>query len=166
MSFAGAADPAIARAIAIARRKDIVLIAAAGNAGATSAPLYPAADRNVIAVTATDVDDKVFGRANRGKYVALAAPGVDILMPTPGGNYQLSSGTSMAAAYVSGVAALLIERKPQLNPEQLKKVLTSSARDLGPKGPDPEYGAGLVDAYQAITLLNAGGTAMSGDSNH
>ena len=55
---------------------------------------------------------------------------------------------------------------PQLTPDQLRKILASSARDLGPKGPDPQYGAGLVDAYQAITLLNAGGTAMSGDGQH
>lgn len=153
MSFAGPPDPLLQRALASAHQKGAVLIAAAGNAGAKSPPLYPAADAGVIAVTATDVNDKLFAMANRGPYVAVAAPGVDILMPSPGGNYWMSSGTSMAAAYVTGVAALVLERQPQLNPDGVKKVLLSTARDLGPKGRDDEFGAGLADAYQAVMSL-------------
>jgi subtilisin family serine protease len=102
MSFAGPHDPAIERGLAAAAAKNIVLIAAAGNAGAKSPPLYPAADRNVIAVSATDQSDQLFAQSNRGKYVAISAPGVDILSPAPDGKYQMSSGTSLSAAYVSG----------------------------------------------------------------
>jgi len=153
MSFAGPSDPALARALALARQKGVILIAAAGNAGPKSPPLYPAADAGVIAVTATDADDKLFAMANRGSYVAIAAPGVDILMPSPGGSYQMSSGTSMAAAYVTGVAALLLERRPGLDPDGLRKVLLSTARDLGPKGRDDQFGAGLTDAYQAVMSI-------------
>ena len=58
----------------------------------------PPADPNVIAVTATDVDDKLFAGTNRGKYVSVAAPGVDILVPAPENTYQLTPGTSVAAA--------------------------------------------------------------------
>ena len=87
-----------------------MLIAAAGNAGAKSPPLYPAANPNVIAVSATDQQDKLFSASNRGNYIALAAPGVDIFLPAPDGKYQMTSGTSFSAAYVSGVAALLLER--------------------------------------------------------
>ncbi len=118
MSFAGPADPTLRRLIAAAYDKGIVLIAAAGNAGPQSEPLYPAADPNVIAVTATDSDDHVFKMANRGRYIAVAAPGVDILALAPGGAYQLSTGTSIAAAHVSGIAALLLERKPSLKPRR------------------------------------------------
>ncbi len=150
MSFAGPNDPRLREALAKAKQKGMVLIAAAGNAGPNSPPLYPAADPNVIAVTATDVDDSLFTGANRGKHVAVAAPGVDILAPAPDGAYQFTTGTSVAAAEVSGVAALLIERNPLLTPDEVKKILMGTARDLGPKGHDPGFGAGLVNALQAV----------------
>lgn len=155
MSFAGPADPGLTRALAAARQKGIVLIAAAGNAGPKSPPLYPGADPNVIAVTATDANDNLFAASNRGNYIAIAAPGVDILLPSPGGAYQVSSGTSFAAAQISGIVALILERKPGLSPEAVRKILTSTARDLGRKGPDPEFGAGLADAYQALMALDS-----------
>jgi subtilisin family serine protease len=150
MSFAGPKDPAVGRSLAAARGKGIVLIAAAGNAGPRSAPLYPAADPNVIAVTATDADDKLFAPANRGRHIAVAAPGVDLLLPALDGTYQVTSGTSFAAAEVSGAVALLLERRPDLDPEAVRRTLAATARDLGSKGVDSEFGAGLVDAYQAV----------------
>ena len=82
----------------------------------TTMTLVAAADPNVIAVTATNSDDKLFTGANRGNYIAVAAPGVDILAPAPEGAHQFTTGTSVAAAEVSGVAALLIERNPSLTP--------------------------------------------------
>jgi hypothetical protein len=153
MSFAGPRDPAIARSLAAAREKGIVLIAAAGNAGPKSPPLYPAADPNVIAVTATDEDDKLFHAANRGRHIAVAAPGVDLLLPALGSGYQVTSGTSFAAAEVSGAVALLLERKPDLDPEAVRRILMATAHDLGPKGVDPDFGAGLVDPYRAMLAL-------------
>ncbi|MBN9582350.1 MAG: S8 family serine peptidase [Afipia sp.] len=153
MSFAGPQDAAIGRGLAAAAAKGIVLVAAAGNAGPKSAPLYPAADRNVIAVTATDASDRLFAQSNRGGYVAVSAPGVDILAPAPGGKYQVSSGTSMAAAYVSGVAALMIARDPGISPADLRATLAATARDLGPKGRDDEFGAGQVDAFSAVSAV-------------
>jgi subtilisin family serine protease len=122
MSFAGPKDPSLERALKVAYDKGIVLIAAAGNAGPKSAPLYPAADPNVIAVTATDVDDKLFTGANRGKYISVAAPGVDILVPAPEGEYQITTGTSVAAAEVSGIVALLLERNPKLTPADIRRI--------------------------------------------
>jgi subtilisin family serine protease len=155
MSFAGPNDPEMARGIAAARQKGVVLIAAAGNAGPKSPPLYPASDRNVIAVTATDAQNNLLPIANRGRHIAVAAPGVDIVAPAPDGGYQVVSGTSIAAAYVSGIAALLIERKPELTPATIKKILLSSATDLGQKGHDDRFGAGLADAYRAVQSLEA-----------
>jgi len=154
MSFTGPSDPALGRILAAARQKGAVLVAAAGNAGPKSSPLWPAADPNVIAVTATDYDDRLFAMANRGSHVAIAAPGVDILVATPGESYKMESGTSFAAAFVSGVAALVLERKPQAGPDAVKKVLLSTARDLGPKGRDDQFGAGLMDAYQAVSTVD------------
>ena len=105
--------------------------------GPKSPPLYPAADPNVIAVTATDVDDALFSGANRGSYIVVAAPGVDVLVPAPGATYQFTTGTSVAAAEVSGVAALLIERNPALTPADVRRILMRTAKDLGPRAMTP-----------------------------
>jgi subtilisin family serine protease len=155
MSFAGPRDPEIERSLANAARKGVILIAAAGNAGAKSPPLYPAADPNVIAVTATDSQDQLFVLANRGRHIAVAAPGVDVLVPAPAGAYQMSTGTSVAAAQVSGIAALLIQLKPKLTPQAVRDILIATAKDLGPKGRDDQFGAGLADAYRAAQSLVA-----------
>lgn len=163
MSFAGPHDPAMERGLAAAAAKGIVLVAAAGNAGAKSPPLYPAADRNVIAVTATDQSDRLFAQSNRGSYVALAAPGVDILSPAPDGKYQVSSGTSLSAAFISGVAALMIARHPGLSAAEIRGTLLSTARDLGPKGRDDQFGAGAADAFSAVSAIAAAPMAAASD---
>ncbi len=112
MSFAGPPDAMLHAMLAKAHARGIVLIAAVGNAGPRSPPLYPAADPEVIGVTATDADDKLLPQANRGSQVAVAAPGVQVLEPAPDAAYQITTGTSVAAAHVSGVAALLLARNP------------------------------------------------------
>jgi subtilisin family serine protease len=104
----------------------------------------------VIAVTATDANDKVFTGANRGRHIAVAAPGVDILVPAPDNAIQLTTGTSVASAEVSGVVALLLERNPNLKPEDIRKILTSTATRLAGAERDDNYGAGLVDPSKAI----------------
>lgn len=153
MSFAGPEDRLLARALEGAAKRGIVLVAAAGNAGPKSPPLFPAADPNVIAVSATDAGDRLFKASNRGRHVAIAAPGVDVLVPAPEGKYQITSGTSFAAAYVSGVAALLIERRPDITPDALRETLMRTARDLGPPGRDEEFGAGVTDALSAVVTV-------------
>ncbi len=150
MSFAGPRDPSMERALKLAHDKGIVLIAAAGNAGPKSPPLFPGADPNVIAVTATDSNDKIFSGANRGRYIAVAAPGVDILVPAPDDTYQLTTGTSVSSAEVSGIVALLLERNPALTPEEVRKILEVSAKHPGTKERDDDFGSGLVDPSKAI----------------
>ncbi|MEA2873111.1 MAG: hypothetical protein QOH67_3087 [Hyphomicrobiales bacterium] len=150
MSFAGPADPEMRIMLAALRAKGTVLIAAAGNAGPNSRPLYPAADPEVIAVTATDIDDKLFVQANRGTHIAVAAPGVNILAAAPNGSYLMQSGTSFAAAQVSGIAALLLERNPKLDAGSIRRILMSTARDLGAPGHDEQFGSGLADALGAV----------------
>jgi subtilisin family serine protease len=125
------------------------------NAGAKSPPLYPAADPNVIAVSATDAEDKLFEQSNRGPYIAVAAPGAQILVAAPDSSYEVSSGTSYSAAEVSGIVALMLQRNPDLTPDKVRNILQATARDLGPKGHDAMFGAGLVDAYGAVTATAA-----------
>jgi subtilisin family serine protease len=150
MSFAGPADPLMRRELGAADRKGVALVAAAGNAGPKSPPLYPGADDGVIAVTATDADDRLYAGANRGAYIAIAAPGVDVLLPTADGGYGLETGTSVSAALVSGVAALVLERRPDLKPQALRKALLGTAKPMSAAGRDNDFGAGLVDAARAV----------------
>jgi subtilisin family serine protease len=165
MSFTGPRDPSMEQRVAKAAKQGIILIAAAGNDGPKAAAAYPAAYPGVIAVTATDADDRLFKGANRGNYIAVAAPGVDLLLPAPAAGYQMVTGTSFAAAEVSGIAALMLERQPDLRPDGVRKALTATARLLGPKarnGLDPQFGAGLVDAYAAVRSLQPAVAAKTG----
>lgn len=147
MSFAGPADPLLAKMLEAAAAKRIALIAAAGNEGAGAPPAFPGADPHVIAVSAVDDQSRLYPRANRGSYVALAAPGVDVLVAAPDGAYDLTSGTSVACAEVSGIAALLLEKNPGLDGPALRRLLRDSARALSGT---PEAGAGLADAAAAL----------------
>lgn len=149
MSFAGPDDPILAQAIEAGDAKGMVLIAAAGNGGPKAKPVYPAAYAHVLAVTATDDRDGLYTDANRGKYIALAAPGVDIVAPAPGGAYDISSGTSLAAAHVSGIAALMLERNPRLSPQEIRDALVKSAQKIK-GGRSEETGAGIADAARAV----------------
>jgi hypothetical protein len=154
LSLTGPQDRLVAHTVEQALMARIAVIAAAGNAGPGAPPAYPAAQSGVIAVTATDNGDHLYRHANRGPYVTLAAPGVDILVAKPKG-YGYLSGTSMATAYVSGLSALMISRVDDLTPVRLRKLLETSATDLGPPQRDPEFGAGRIDASAAFNHLAA-----------
>lgn len=153
MSFAGPRDPMMTRAIQVAAARRIALIAAMGNEGPNAPVSFPAADPNVIAVTAVDRGGHLFDAATRGNHVAVAAPGVEVLLPAPQGGYQIASGTSVAAAHVSGIAALILERSPNLDPAALRQILRETAR----RGavPDPQLGAGLADPVPALNAAAA-----------
>jgi hypothetical protein len=153
MSFAGPNDALIERAVNATAAKGVVMVAASGNAGAKSPPLYPAANAKVIAVSATDAQDKLFAPSNRGSYIAVAAPGADIFLPVPDGKYQMMSGTSFSAAYISGIAALMLERNPALKADELRAILMQTAHDLGAPGRDDLFGAGEADAFAAVSAV-------------
>jgi Subtilase family len=152
MSFAGPADAMLRDMLGKAHARGMVLIAAVGCAGPRSPPLYPAGDPHVIGVTATDASDKLLPQANRGPQVAVAAPGVDILAAAPDGQYQVTSGTSVAAAHASGVAALLLARKASLTPDELRRALIGSAQPVDGKPRD--IGAGVIDAFKAVDAVD------------
>lgn len=150
MSFTGPMDPLLERVIKAASGKGVIFVAAAGNNGPKGAPVYPAAYPEVIAVTATDDKDRLYVKANRGDYIFIAAPGVDIIAPALKGGYELSSGTSMAAAHVSGVVALLLERDAQLDWSKARDILASSARKPDGSSKEDAFGAGILDAAGAL----------------
>jgi subtilisin family serine protease len=150
MSFEGPADPLVGEAVAVLARRGIILVAAAGNGGSKAPPAYPAAYDAVIAVTATDARNARYQDANLGTYIDLAAPGVDVFAPAPQGAFALVTGTSPAAASVSGIVALMLGRNPALTPEDVKSRLEKSAADIGAAGPDSEFGHGLADAFAAL----------------
>ena len=150
MSFAGPKDALIERGIAAMAAKGIVMVAAAGNAGPKSPPLYPGAYPAVIAVSGTDAQDRLFAASNRGDYIAVSAPGQNIFLPAPENTYQMTSGTSFSAGFVSGIAALVLERNPALKPDDVRAIVMKTARDLGPPGRDSLFGAGEADAYAAV----------------
>jgi len=154
LSLGGPRDNVISLLLKNADNAGIVLVAAAGNGGANGKPVYPAALKEVIAVSATDYDDKLYALSTRGNYIDLSAPGVDILSPGPGNSWQIISGTSMAAAHVTGVIALLLQEYPELSPFQIRTLLGSTSLDLGKAGKDEEYGEGRIDALRALDQLN------------
>ena len=155
MSFAGPPDPALSRELAAGARRGIIFIAAVGNEGRSTKPLYPAADENVIAVTATDQSDRIFKEANDCPATCVAAPGVDVLVAEPGDAYGFLSGTSMAAAHVSGVVALLLDVKPDLNLKAIRNLLFKTARHLNPSNQNQASVAGVVDAYQSLEAISS-----------
>lgn len=150
LSFTGPRDPLVERAVTAALKKGALLVAAAGNKGPNAQPLYPAAYPQVIAVSAIDAKNEVYAQANRGAHVAIAAPGVDVLTLRPKGGYDFGSGTSYAAAHIAGVAALLMEQNPDLDPAALRDLIAATANDLGDAGLDDVFGAGLANAEAAV----------------
>lgn len=154
MSFAGPQDGLLGKVIAAAAKKGAIFVAAAGNGGPDAPPAYPGAYPDVIAVTATDEREQLFSMAQRGEHIAIAAPGVDVLAPAPGAAYDISSGTSIAAAHVTGVIALILQRDPGAPPEAVRAILKETARK--PDTADArQFGAGHIDAERALASMGA-----------
>jgi len=128
-----------------------ILVSAAGNEG-HAAVGYPAAYRQVIAVGAFDHSDPV-GRAsfsNWGPEIAVAAPGVDVFSTYVGDGYAQSQGTSFSAAFVSGLAALLISQDPNRTDDDIRQLLRFTSVDL-PDGDTPNWdGDGRIDIGKAL----------------
>lgn len=121
----GGYSPTMYAAISEAMKNNILFIAAAGNDSVNndSVDHYPSSYNlaNVIAVAATDSQDNLAYFSNYGfNSVHLGAPGVQILSTIPGGDYAKYSGTSMATPHVSGAAALILSKYPNLNFIQVK----------------------------------------------
>ena len=157
LSLGGTTDDQFMRdATNYAYGKGVLLVAAAGNAGSITPPVYPAAYPHVLAVAATDSTDQVAYFSLPGDYLDLAAPGVSIYSTAMGGSYESGSGTSFAAPHVAGVAALVWAARPSLTVDEVHSLLRATARDIGAPGWDAQTGWGLVDAAAAVRLASQG----------
>lgn len=144
MSFAGPRDEVIEPLIARLSAKGMIFVAAAGNEGPNAAPSYPAAYKQVIAVTAVNKDRRVYAFANRGAHIDLAAPGVQIWTAVPGGREGYYTGTSFAAPFVTALVSTMYGKSASRQKEQILRQLRYD--DLGAPGRDPVYGRGLPTA--------------------
>ena len=155
ISLEVAASPDLESAIDYAWQQGAVVIAAAGNSG-NSTPAYPAAYPEAIAVAGTNQSDGLAVLSNHGDWVDIAAPGYKIYSDLPGGAYGLETGTSPAAAHVSGVAALLCGIAEDTSDngfinDEVRYALESGASPLAVDG----TGSGIVNALSAMKTLAA-----------
>ncbi|KRB76741.1 hypothetical protein ASE03_13930 [Kitasatospora sp. Root187] len=150
-----AADKEVAEAVAYALSKDVLIVAGTGNDGQT--PISsPANTPGVLAVGAVDKGGKVWAKSNYGPGVLLTAPGVEVVSAgvCSGSRYCMANGTSAATAHVSGAAALLRAKYPNLSAGQIANRLVKSAQapaSGGGKLPDERYGYGIIRPYEALT---------------
>jgi Subtilase family len=152
MSLGGKGDATLAIGIAQAVRKGLIVVAAAGNGGQGAAASFPAALPDVIAVTAIDVESKIYAQATRGSYVMVSAPGVDVWAPQrSGGSYV--SGTSFASAWVSGALALAAGQGNTFDRAKVVEALCATSRDLGTNGRDADFGCGLLQVTDFAAKL-------------
>lgn len=144
-------------AIQYAVNKGCLLVAASGNVKNTNTGVaYPGANPNVLAVSAVDNNDSITDFSLTGPEVALSAPGKRILTTfwsKEESGFAYSTGTSIAAPFVSASAALLWSKYPALTASEINEALLKSAYDLGTKGVDEYYGYGRLDVYRALKTL-------------
>jgi len=152
LSFTGGRDALIKKVVDKAIKKGIIVIAAGGNGGHWGSTIYPALIPGVLATTAVDENKKLYDMADKGQFIDYSAPGVNVLTIAPGGTYKVASGTSLAAAHLSGITALLLSQGRRS--EIIDKTLTETATDLGKPGRDQEFGEGLVSASRALAIIN------------
>lgn len=137
--------------------KGSVIFAAAGNSSSSS-PNYPAADPNVVAVSASDQGGTFATFSNYGSWIDIAAPGNYILTTVLGGSFGSWYGTSFSTPVAAAVGALVLSVKPGLSNSALVNLLEQNADDLGAPGYDQYFGYGQVNAYRAVM---AAGTASA-----
>ncbi len=144
-NIAGADNRALRTAVDRAHSKGLIMVAAVGNWNSKSAAAFPAAYAPVIGVTGVDKNDRVYSRANKGKYVDFAAKGVRIWAAgtTKGG--QFMSGTSYGTPIISSLIALKMAKSKKASPESMRGFLKKYAHDIGSTGKDNTFGWGMVD---------------------
>lgn len=151
MSFGTSDDTPLREAVRAAQAADMVLVSSSGNKGAIGDD-YPAKYPEVLAVGAVDDRGRIGKISVTGSHVDLTAPGVDIVSPGVfGSGYRVASGTSDATAIVSGAAALIRAKYPDLTAAEVVHRLTATATDAGAPGRDDAYGYGRLNLLKALT---------------
>ena len=165
LSLGGATEStSLTAAIQYAVDHNVLVVAAAGNGGVNATPKWPGASDLTIAVTAIDRTNSVVSFDQRGDYIDLSAPGVSILSSTAGVYdekvcpsstplFCFANGTSMAAAFVTGAAALLFAAQPTITAAQVRDILQRTATDIGAFGRDSTFGYGIVNLVAAFAEL-------------
>lgn len=153
LSFAGPPDELVHDAIRELAKKGTVIVAAAGNEGQDAPPSYPAAYKEVIAVTAVDRNLAPYVYASRGNHIDVAAPGVNVWTALPNRKEGPQTGTSFAVPFVTSVVALSYrpeDRTDHVDPlgpkRQALALLQKNIKAIGGRGRTPTFGAGLVQA--------------------
>jgi len=149
ISLGGNRNLLLEAAITRVLNRNIAIVAAAGNGGPHAAPVYPAAQNGVIAVTAVDAALNIYANANQGDYITIAAPGVDVWSAAPGGGGRFFSGTSYAVPFVSAFLAL----QKNHDTASLQKLVQRQVKDLGSKGHDAVFGWGLIQTQNACMKI-------------
>jgi subtilisin family serine protease len=155
LSLAGGANELLDRAGKEALAKNVLIVAAVGNEGPASPPLYPAAYSWAVAVTAVDDGRIAYARAVRGRHVSFAAPGVRLAVDDGNGQARTLSGTSFAAPFLTAAIAQLRGAHPDLTPAEVVSALTGRVVDLGAPGRDNIFGWGLLHLANRCTLRPA-----------
>ncbi len=144
ISLVGPPNQALQAIVAGMVARGFVIVAAVGNDGPAAAPLYPASYPGVVGVTGVNARGRVIVEAARGPQVDFAAPGADIEAPTLGQGSVAVRGTSYAAPVVAGLLAQKLDAPSTEGRARAVHELAASAHDLGARGRDDVYGAGLV----------------------
>jgi membrane-anchored mycosin MYCP len=135
-----------------AEQKDVVIVAAAGNrVGGNVQVGAPATIPGVLTVAGLDRSGNAStDSSSQGISIGVAAPAEKLAGGLPGGSYAEWAGTSGATPIVSGVAALIRSKWPQMSAEQVINRIVSTAKDAGAPGKDPLYGFGVLNAEAAL----------------
>ncbi len=157
MSFGGqvpsprSCGPVLASAVGYALSRDVVLVAAAGDAAVLPGPMEPASCAGVLAVAGVGPDGSLWPGSTREPYVAVAAPGEQITFAGLDGRHSTTAtGTSFSSALVAGAAALIRARYPHMPWYQVDQRLIDTAAAAGPRVPSDAYGYGVVDLAEAV----------------
>jgi subtilisin family serine protease len=146
LAFGGREDPLLGLLVDEIDRRGVCIVAASGNGGAQRRVPFPASHPAVLAVTAIDTALRPYAYATRGDRIDVAAVGVDVFVAVPGSGrsaYRRMSGTSMATALVAGALSHAPQCEGARAPTAIRTLARAAARDLGPPGDDPTFGAGL-----------------------
>ncbi|WP_246491504.1 S8 family serine peptidase [Actinomadura alba] len=149
----GACPTDVQDAVGYALERDAVVVAGAGNDGATTnASMYPANCLGVLAVGAVDYKFRPWAQTQRQPYVTVAAPGAEVGSVLMDGKFHTSSGgTSSSTALTSAAVALVRSEFPKMSAREVVQRIIASARDVGAPGKDNQTGYGLIRPYRALT---------------
>ncbi|MDU9004366.1 S8 family serine peptidase [Sedimentitalea todarodis] len=143
LALAGPYNKLLDLAVDRATSRGLILVAAVGNEGPQVDPLYPAGFDRVIAVTAVDAQSRIYRKAVRGPHVDVAAPGVDVLVPS-GRGARFVTGTSIATPFVTARLAADASLATTQDVSMVRRRLAATSADLGRNGRDRTFGYGLV----------------------